>query len=447
MLLQQFDQPHLGARVERRLGDVVGHLALTEGAAEGLLGLPGRGPAVVAGDDRARELHLDLHRVDGAHRRLLPLALDLVHRQVGEQLEVAPHQVVADAHQLAEHLGGRLADADVVAEALAHLLDAVQPLEQRHGEHDLRFEVVLAHDVAADEQVELLVGAAHLDVGFQRDAVVGLRQRVEDLVHEDGDTALEARLEVVALEHAGDGVARGQLDEALRSQLAQPAAVEVDDCLVGIEDLEDLLLVGLGVGLEFLARHRRAQLVAAAGVADHAGEVADQEDDLVAEVLEVAHLAQDHRVAEVQVGRGRVEADLDLQLAAGLAALLEALREVLARDQVHGAAGEVVELLLDRNARVGGEWMPIHAPDEARLAGCRRKQRNGERRNDIAQDHFRHSCWPSRCNRVIPHSFAAALSAACTARRFGQFTDELSWMNKCHKPSPPPKAVGVCRWW
>ena len=46
---------------------------------------------------------------------------------------------VRDAHQLAELLGGRLGDPDVVAERLRHLLLAVEALEQRRGEHDLGF--------------------------------------------------------------------------------------------------------------------------------------------------------------------------------------------------------------------------------------------------------------------------------------------------------------------
>ena len=43
------------------------------------------------------------------------------------------------------------------------------------------------------------------------------------------------------------------------------------------------------------------------------GEVADHEDDAVAEILEVLHLADQHGVAEVQIGRRGVEADLDHQ--------------------------------------------------------------------------------------------------------------------------------------
>jgi hypothetical protein len=85
----------------------------------------------------------------------------------------------------------------------------------------------------------------------------------------------------------------------------------------GVEDLEHLGAVGVGVFQDLLARQRRAGRVLAAGVADHAGEVADQEHHVVAEVLEVAQLVDQHGMAEVQVRRGRVKAGLDAQGAAG----------------------------------------------------------------------------------------------------------------------------------
>ena len=58
-------------------------------------------------------------------------------------------------------------DADVVAERLAHLPDAVGAGQDRHGHHDLRALPERALDVAAEEQVELLVGAAELEVGLR----------------------------------------------------------------------------------------------------------------------------------------------------------------------------------------------------------------------------------------------------------------------------------------
>ena len=38
----------------------------------------------------------------------------------------------------------------------------------------------------------------------------------------------------------------------------------------------------------------------------------------MSEILEMLHLAQDHGVAQVQIGRGRIQAELDPELAAAL---------------------------------------------------------------------------------------------------------------------------------
>ena len=73
------------------------------------------------------------------------------------------------------------------------------------------------------------------------------------------------------------------------------------------------------------------------GVADHPGEVADQEDHLVAQVLELPHLVEQHGVADVQVRRGRVEAGLDAQRAARLAG---GRVQFLALEDLVGAAAD-----------------------------------------------------------------------------------------------------------
>ena len=70
-------------------------------------------------------------------------------------------------------------------------------------------------------------------------------------------------------------------------------------------------------------------------VADAGGEVAEQEHDPVPEVLQLAHHPQVDRVAEVQVGRGAVDAVLDPQRPPGLQALTQV---VLADDQVGGTS-------------------------------------------------------------------------------------------------------------
>ena len=120
--------------------------------------------------------------------------------------------------------------------------------------------------------------------------------------------------------------------------------------LRAIEDQERLVGVGLRVGLDFLARERRARDVAAGRIADHPGEVADHEDDVVAEVLQLPQLVELHRVTEVQIRAGRIEALLDPErLAAG------ELRCELGLDQdLVGAAAKDLELAWDVDGHGGG---------------------------------------------------------------------------------------------
>ena len=78
-------------------------------------------------------------------------------------------------------------------------------------------------------------------------------------------------------------------------------------------------------------------------VADHRGEVADDQHRDVAEVLEQPQPAQHHGEAEVEVGGGRVDAELDPQRAAGR----ELLAQLVVGDDVDGAGGEQLHLAVD----------------------------------------------------------------------------------------------------
>ena len=60
----------------------------------------------------------------------------------------------------------------------------------------------------------------------------------------------------------------------------------------------------------------------------------------MAEILEIAQLAQDHRVPEVEIGRGGVEPQLDLQRRASLARALELGAQLRLDDDVGRAASE-----------------------------------------------------------------------------------------------------------
>ena len=78
-------------------------------------------------------------------------------------------------------------------------------------------------------------------------------------------------------------------------------------------------------------RQRRPRFRAAARIADQGRELADHEDDGVAEVLEVLHLPDQDGVAQVQIWRGRIESHLDRQLRAGLLRPLQFGAEVSRR--------------------------------------------------------------------------------------------------------------------
>src|SRR5205085_2072674 len=115
----------------------------------------------------------------------------------------------------------------------------------------------------------------------------------------DGRPRLEALREVVALHHPRDRVPGRELDHSAGAERVAPFGVVTNLRLCSVEDQAGLRLIRLGVGLDLLARQRWPGRVASRRVADHRSEVADQEDDRVAEVLQLPQLVQYNRMAEM----------------------------------------------------------------------------------------------------------------------------------------------------
>jgi hypothetical protein len=302
-----------------------------------------------ARDDLHREHHLRVARIAAFVARAVQCG-DLAFGTQRYELEIAPHQHVGDRHQLAEHLRRRFGDADVVVERLRHLVDAVQSFEQRQRQDALRLLTVMALQLAPDEQVEFLVRAAQLDVGLQRDGVVALRERIQELVNGDWLLFRVPFREVVALEHPRDRVFRGQADHAIRAECCEPLRVERDLGLRAIEDEECLIRVRLRVDGHFVGRERRTRYVAPCRIADQRREIADQENDMVTEVLQLAQLVELHGVAQMQVGACRIEAFLDHERLAA-----REFRAKLAFDEeLVGAAPEDGDVMIDVEAHGRG---------------------------------------------------------------------------------------------
>src|SRR5262249_8208879 len=98
---------------------------------------------------------------------------------------------------------------------------------------------------------------------------------VEELEQADGALRLETLLEIVALEQPRHRVARRQIEDAGERERIAPLRVELDARPLAIQDPEDLLFVGLGIGEDFLSGQALARFGPPRRVTDHAGEVAD----------------------------------------------------------------------------------------------------------------------------------------------------------------------------
>ena len=174
-----------------------------------------------------------------------------------------------------------------------------------------------------DEEVPELVAPAELDVGLDHDGVPSLEERVEQLHHRDRVALGVALREVVALEHLGDGRARREAQHVLDVHRRQPFGVAPDLERLRQQDLVELVDVGRGVLVDLILRQPRARHRTPRRIADLRGVVAEDEHRGVAVLLELAQLAQHDREAEVDVGRGRVDAELHPEWATFRELLLE----------------------------------------------------------------------------------------------------------------------------
>jgi hypothetical protein len=102
-------------------------------------------------------------------------------------------------------------------------------------------------------------------------------------------------------------------------------------------------LNSIRVRLDFLGRQRGPGRILAGRIADHPGEIADQEYHIVTELLELAHLVDENRVTDMQVGRGGIEAGLYDQRPA----LFQFRFEPVLGQYFICAAGEFRDLFLD----------------------------------------------------------------------------------------------------
>ena len=122
-----------------------------------------------------------------------------------------------------------------------------------------------------------------------------------------------AIVEVVAFEDARDRELAKETQQVLKFEVKQPLGVVDERRLLGVEHLERLVDIRLGVMLDLLGSQLRARRVATRWIADESCAIADDECDLMTEVLELAQLAQRNGMADMDIGCRRVNAKLDVQ--------------------------------------------------------------------------------------------------------------------------------------
>ncbi len=186
-------------------------------------------------------------------------------------------------------------------------------------------------------------------------------------ISEIGDTVAVAVGEVVALEHPGDRHLRGEAQDVLHVERGEPlgVAAHLEPALGHVEDVADLFEVGLRVRVDLLLRQPGPGRRAPRRVTDLGGEVAEDQHRDVAEVLEQPQPAQHDREAEVDVGGGRVDAQLHPQRAPRL----ELRPQLRLGDDVDRARGQQLHLAIDVHgsfvgAAFGDAVAPVH--DERR---------------------------------------------------------------------------------
>jgi hypothetical protein len=291
---------------------------------------------VVAGDDFFAEGFFGVHGVEGG-----------IEFFAEEEEVVSGHEVIGDGHDFAEHIVGSIADADVVAVGLGHFLYAVGAFEEGHGEDDLLGHIFGLLHIAADEDIEELVGAAEFDIGFDLDGVPALHDGILDFVEADFLFRGEAIFKVIALEHLLHGDAGIEAEDVFVGHFSKPFAIVNDLGFGAVEDFESLVGISFGVGEDFIAGERWAGGGASAGVADGGGEVSDDEDGLVAEFLELSQFFDDQGVAEVDIGGGGIDAEFRPEGAI----FAEFIEQLFIGDDLGGAFGEEIELLFGRHGR------------------------------------------------------------------------------------------------
>ena len=108
-------------------------------------------------------------------------------------------------------------------------------------------------------------------------------------------------MEIIPLHHASDSIVRSQLNQSIGCHRSHPSTVKFNGGFAGVENLEDLSLIGRGIVPHLFFGQGFTGFGYAGRISDHPGEITDQEDDLVAEILKVLQFMDQDRMPKMKV--------------------------------------------------------------------------------------------------------------------------------------------------
>src|SRR6185437_2416785 len=141
-------------------------------------------------------------------------------------------------------------------------------------------------------------------------------------------------------------VMRAKADHVVAGERSQPFAVVANLGAVAVQDFVDLFEIGLSVGANLLTSERRARFGLSSRIAHHGREIAHKKNRGMPLVLKVFQLAKHHGMAEVQVGRGGIDAEFHAQRLARRAGALDFGAQLLFANDFGGAFAQGCELLV-----------------------------------------------------------------------------------------------------
>ena len=122
---------------------------------------------------------------------------------------------------------------------LAHLDLAIRAGQNAQDDGNVGLVAQEGHDFPGRrDNIEELVGTAHLHIRLQGMRIIALHDGIESLVQVDRVAVVPALAEIIACDELLDREIGGQFDQLGKSQSGQPFRVEADLGLVPVQDLD-----------------------------------------------------------------------------------------------------------------------------------------------------------------------------------------------------------------